>query len=73
MHKCLWPECDKLIPLSQWGCRSHWYRLPNNIRAWIGRTYRGGVLRGDHPSRHWLEAHHAALEWIAQQEVENRQ
>jgi len=68
MHKCLWPGCDKAVCKSMWGCRAHWYALPNDIRAWIGRTYRGGVLRGDHPSRNWREAHAAALVWIEQHE-----
>lgn len=72
MHRCLWPGCEKPVPISQWGCRTHWYRLPNNIRSWIGRTYRKGIDRGDHPSRSWLEAHHAALAWIEQHREESR-
>ncbi|MGF6607083.1 hypothetical protein OKW45_001983 [Paraburkholderia sp. WSM4175] len=68
MHRCLWPGCDIPVCRSIWGCRAHWYALPNNLRAWIGRAYRQGIARGDHPSRSWREAHAAALAWIEQRE-----
>jgi hypothetical protein len=49
-----------------WGCREHWYRLPNNLRAWIGRAYRIGIDNGTHPTPSWCKAHTAALAWIEQ-------
>lgn len=56
-HKCPWPDCDKRIVRSQWGCREHWYALPWDIRGRITRGWRGSVA-----------AHMAALEeadvWI---------
>jgi hypothetical protein len=69
MHHCLWPGCDKVVPTSQWGCRPHWYRLPNTTRSWIGRAYRQGIQRGDHPSKSWRDAHAAALDFARAQET----
>jgi hypothetical protein len=48
----------------RWTCRAYWYALPNNLRSWIGRAYRQGIERGNHPSRSYIDAHHAALAWI---------
>ena len=71
-HRCGWPNCPRMVPLGRWGCREHWQALPNNLRAWIGRAYRAGIETGTHPSRSWLDAHHAALEWICE-DAEERQ
>ena len=71
-HGWAWPGCIERVDASQRGSRAHWYTLPNNIRSRIGRAYRQGVERGDHPSRSWLEAHQAALEY-ARQKASTRQ
>ncbi|WP_233872413.1 hypothetical protein [Paraburkholderia adhaesiva] len=63
-HRCGWPNCPRMVPPGRWGCREHWHALPNNLRAWIGRSYRAGFEAGTHPTRSWLDAHRAALEWI---------
>lgn len=65
-HRCPWPGCERPVSRSQWGCREHWYALPNNLRAWIGRAYRQGIDTGTHPTRSYVEAHRAALAWIAE-------
>ncbi|MGF6636797.1 hypothetical protein OKW39_003948 [Paraburkholderia sp. MM6662-R1] len=67
MHRCPWPGCGQIVPRNTWGCRRHWYVLPNDLRAWIGRAYRQGIARGEHPSRSYRDAHRAALEWIREQ------
>ncbi|MBC8638284.1 hypothetical protein IAG25_15800 [Caballeronia sp. EK] len=64
-HECMWPSCHALVALDRWGCREHWYRLPSNLRSWIGRAYRSGLRAGNHPNRSYAQAHHAALAWIA--------
>lgn len=66
-HPCPWPQCTAQVPFQHWGCRTHWHALPNNIRAWIGRAYRFGVDHECHPTRSYVEAHRAALAWIATQ------
>lgn len=67
-HRCGWPSCAKLVPLDMWGCRAHWYALPQPLRQWIGRAYREGVRTDTHPTRSYVKAHRAALEWIAASE-----
>jgi hypothetical protein len=67
-HVCPWPGCERTVPASMWGCRAHWYALPNNVRAWIGRAYRSGIDHGTHPTRSYVDAHRAALAWIAERE-----
>lgn len=39
-------------------------RRPGNLRSWIGRAYRYDIQTGTHPTRSYVEAHRAALEWI---------
>jgi hypothetical protein len=69
-HRCLWPGCECVVPDSMWGCRPHWYRLPNDIRSWIGRSYRAGLDAGCHPTRRYIRAHRAALAFAATQTTE---
>lgn len=64
-HECMWPSCHALVALDRWGCREHWYRLPSNLRSWIGRAYRTGLREGNHPNRSYALAHHAAIAWAA--------
>jgi hypothetical protein len=70
MHRCPWPGCPRFIPNRLWSCREHWFTLPNNLRAWIGRAYRHGIDTGTHPTDSYVRAHRAALEWIAQHSTE---
>ncbi|WP_233854248.1 hypothetical protein [Paraburkholderia sp. HD33-4] len=67
-HRCPWPGCTEQVSETNWGCRAHWYRLPNNLRAWIGRAYRIGIENGTHPTQSWRRAHTAALAWAAHEE-----
>jgi hypothetical protein len=71
-HECLWPDCGRLIPLSHWGCKAHWYKLPAQLRTRIGRAYRAGVDTGTHPTRGWRRAHAEALAWIEHYEAQRR-
>ena len=65
-HACRWPGCPAVVSTKFWGCSVHWYALPNNIRAWLGRSYRQGIEQDIHPSRSYVAANKAALAWIAQ-------
>lgn len=41
-HTCHWPTCEQEVPPKMWGCRKHWFTLPQNLRSEIWRTYRPG-------------------------------
>jgi hypothetical protein len=41
-HECHWPECKTQVPPAMWGCKAHWFRLPQALRNRIWSTYRPG-------------------------------
>jgi hypothetical protein len=43
--------------------------LPRGIRHKLGRAYRDGLATDSHPNREYVQAHKAALEWIATYEA----
>ena len=47
-----------------WGCKQHWFTLPIEIRSRIWRAYQVGQEKFGRPSRAYVEAAHAAQEWI---------
>lgn len=53
---CNWPGCRRPIPLAQWGCNTHWYSLPTEIRDQIWQAYGKPAA--------WQEANEAAQAWI---------
>ena len=59
IHLCNWPGCRRPIPLSMWGCNSHWYTLPKEIRDQIWQGWTVGKL-----SPEWIAANEAAQAWI---------
>ncbi|WP_375188440.1 hypothetical protein [Sphingobium yanoikuyae] len=64
-HHCHWTGCDKRVPAAQWGCRKHWYMLPQALRARIWRTFRPGQEESKTPSREYVAVAKEAQEWIA--------
>lgn len=62
MHLCNWPHCRRPVPLDMWGCRGHWFTLPEDLRTAIVSAWRFGRGRS---SPEWQKAHQAALAWIA--------
>jgi hypothetical protein len=65
-HVCHWPGCNKQVPPAMWGCRAHWFRLPQSIRNAIWHAYRPGQEVDASPSREYVRAAREAQEWIAQ-------
>lgn len=63
-HTCHWVGCNKEVPPSMWGCKSHWFRLPRFIRDRIWATYRTGQEITKTPSKSYLVAASAARKWI---------
>jgi len=66
-HSCHWPGCQRQVPPAMWGCRSHWFRLPSEIRMKIWRAYRPGQEKDLSPSAAYLEAANDAQLWIRRQ------
>lgn len=63
-HTCHWPGCTKVVPPQLWGCKPHWYRLPQKIRNRIWATYRAGQEITKDPSDAYLDAAVEAQHWI---------
>jgi hypothetical protein len=68
-HTCHWPGCEQRVPPRMWGCREHWYRLPEGLRKRIWAAYRPGQEVEKNPSREYLEAARAARGWILGQQA----
>lgn len=63
-HTCHWPGCSRAVPPAMWGCREHWYRLPQHLRNQIWRTFRPGQEISKSPNREYIEAARAVQLWI---------
>lgn len=67
-HRCHWPGCVSMVPPAAWGCRPHWYKLPQEIRSRIWRAYRIGQETTKTPNPEYIAAARAAQAWIADQQ-----
>lgn len=47
-----------------WGCRTHWYMLPKQLRDAIWRTYKPGQEVGMNPSASYVEVAREVQAWI---------
>lgn len=65
-HMCHWPGCRQAVPPRMWGCRTHWYRLPKELRDRIWETYRPGQEIDKNPSVEYIEAAREVQAWIRQ-------
>lgn len=63
-HHCHWVGCDKQVPPAMWGCKTHWFKLPKQIRDEIWMTYVPGQEVSMTPSKRYLEAADRAEKWI---------
>jgi hypothetical protein len=66
-HHCHWPGCEAKVPPAMWGCRKHWYALPQALRNKIWRAYRPGQEATKTPSREYVEVAREVQAWIAMQ------
>lgn len=64
-HTCHWPGCDRIVPPRLWGCRPHWFALPQPLRTLIWSTYRPGQEITKTPSREYVQAARQVQDWIA--------
>lgn len=61
-HECHWPGCTKVVRGANWGCTTHWFKLPWDLRAKIWNTFtpgQGATLA------QYEEAERIVQEWIA--------
>jgi hypothetical protein len=63
-HTCHWPGCGKEVPPKMWGCKTHWFRLPANLRGLIWATYRSGQEVTKTPSLAYINAAQKVQLWI---------
>lgn len=63
-HKCHWPGCAVEVPPKMWGCKKHWFALPDFIRKKIWKEYVPGQEITKNPSKSYLVAARAAQKWI---------
>lgn len=63
-HTCHWPGCIKQIPPAMWGCREHWYKLPQHLRSAIWAAYRPGQENDLKPSIDYITTAQRVQEWI---------
>lgn len=68
-HECHWPGCERQVPPAMWGCRAHWFALPEALRDKIWRAYRPGQERDMSPSAEYLEAADEVQRWIRAREA----
>lgn len=69
MHTCHWPGCGKQVPPAMWGCRAHWFTLPQSLRNAIWRHYRIGQEVDMTPSQEYLNVAKQAQAWIRDYEL----
>ncbi|HSR77591.1 MAG TPA: HIRAN domain-containing protein [Xanthobacteraceae bacterium] len=62
-HACHWPGCEVETPPSLFMCRPHWHALPRALRRAVWDAYRKGQERDKDPSREYVAAARAALDW----------
>lgn len=66
-HHCHWPNCYVEVPPQMWGCKRHWFMLPQPIRNAIWKNYRPGQEITKAPSLAYIVAARDAQDWIKSQ------
>lgn len=64
-HTCHWPGCTMRVPPAMWGCKKHWFTLPDDLRRAIWRTYRPGQEISKTPSPAYVAVALQVRDWIA--------
>lgn len=64
-HHCHWPGCDKPVPPAMWGCKAHWFKLPQALRNKVWRAYRPGQEISKTPSAEYVAVAREVQAWIA--------
>lgn len=65
-HTCHWPGCTTQVPPAMWGCKEHWFKLPQRLRIRVWAAYRIGQEVTLTPSREYIAVAKEVEEWIRQ-------
>lgn len=65
-HECHWPGCATQVPPAMWGCKRHWFMLPQHLRSAVWRCYQPGQEIKGTPSREYVEVARQVQAWIAE-------
>lgn len=63
-HFCHWPGCERAVPPAMWGCKSHWFALPQSLRNEVWSAYRPGQEITKTPSATYIEVAKKVRAWI---------
>lgn len=63
-HTCHWPDCNKQVPPAMWGCKTHWFKLPLDLRNRVWATYKPGQEITMTPSTAYLAVADQVEKWI---------
>lgn len=63
-HHCHWPGCKLNVPPAKWGCKRHWFMLPQRIRSLIWQTFKPGQEKTKTPSAEYVAVAREAQDWI---------
>jgi hypothetical protein len=63
-HHCHWPDCNQQVPPAMWGCKYHWFMLPQRLRNAIWRSYRPGQEKDWSPSAEYVAIAQEVQDWI---------
>jgi hypothetical protein len=63
-HHCHWPDCDKQVPPAMWGCKVHWFKLPQRLRNKVWATYEPGQEVDMTPSDEYIAVAREVQDWI---------
>lgn len=69
-HECHWPGCAQQVPPAMWGCKSHWFKLPKQLRDRIWATYEPGQEKTLTPSAAYLDVADEVQRWIREREAD---
>ena len=72
-HTCHWPGCPAVVLPKLWGCRAHWYKLPQHLRQDILDAYVPGQELTKTPSAAYMQAARAVQAWIVAHEAQQPQ
>lgn len=67
-HTCHARGCEAEVPPAMFMCKKHWFALPKPLRDEVWRTYRRGQEVSKDPSKAYLEAASAAIDYLVAQE-----
>lgn len=70
-HTCHWPGCSRKVPAAVWGCKPHWYALPQGLRNKVWATFRPGQEISKTPSREYVKVAREVQDWISRPWVHN--